>query len=504
MKLTIIGRDPKQASYILNSAYSSSYHAELIQLENGDLYLVDKSTNGTKVNGVGITPGKEILIRRGDYVQFADEVLDWSRIPIYEKPLDVKRLIKIGSHFSNDIVLQSQTASRFHATIREKKNGKWEICDHSLNGTSINGKRLPKDRYVPIKAGDKITCVGIPVDNPVKGSKGKTIGIISGLAIAVALFAILIISKYPKATLTPEQIIDRYSTSVALLSCSYHFTVSCGTLDINQLPDPDTYNKKKGYATHTMYDEFVIEGDYIKKYDGTNSTMYTGTGFFIGETGHLVTNRHIACPWETAMTSYSSGSITIIEAAEDYYKQKLTRLYEMGYTPALQYISQVKVSGKLDAVNIFPNRSFVDFSNMMRCKVVAVPNDKNVDLSIMQIMNATIPANVKSVPLSAIIDKEYKPGAKIVTIGFPFGVLLQESSNSLEALFSDGSISKSNDKYNINFTATSYHGASGSPIFDEKGDLAGIVKGGIDTVQGFNVGVKTSHLVNLIEANNIR
>ena len=49
MKLTVFGRDPQQADVVLSSTFVSGYHAELIQLDNGDMYLVDKSSNGTSL-----------------------------------------------------------------------------------------------------------------------------------------------------------------------------------------------------------------------------------------------------------------------------------------------------------------------------------------------------------------------------------------------------------------------------------------------------------------------
>ena len=58
MKLIIIGRDSNEANIVLSSQYVSGYHAEIIQLDNGDMYLVDKSSNGTFVNGSRVTPGK--------------------------------------------------------------------------------------------------------------------------------------------------------------------------------------------------------------------------------------------------------------------------------------------------------------------------------------------------------------------------------------------------------------------------------------------------------------
>ena len=93
------------------------------------------------------------------------------------------------------------------------------------------------------------------------------------------------------------------------------------------MPDPDSYNAAKGEYEEPLYDEFVIEGDYIVEYDGTNSMLSTGTGFFVGNSGALVTNRHVARPWEMDKIDYGTSAVTIKKAEEDYCSAKLTAMY---------------------------------------------------------------------------------------------------------------------------------------------------------------------------------
>ena len=168
MKLYVIGTSP-QSNIQLRSQYGSSYHAELLLLDNGDMLLTDRgSKNGTYVNGKKSTPDKDVNVRRGDEVVFADERLDWNRIPANTVDMTkVKEIRSIGSHHLNRILLQGEHVSRFHATMKRMADGKWYIQDHSKNGTSINGNRIPKDQDVRIKRGDKISCAGHMVENPV-------------------------------------------------------------------------------------------------------------------------------------------------------------------------------------------------------------------------------------------------------------------------------------------------------------------------------------------------
>ena len=190
MKLYVIGTSP-QSNIQLRSQYGSSYHAELLLLDNGDMLLTDRgSKNGTYVNGKKITPDKDVNVRRGDEVVFADERLDWNRIPANTVDMTkVKEIRSIGSHHLNRILLQGEHVSRFHATMKRMADGKWYIQDHSKNGTSINGNRIPKDQDVRIKRGDKISCAGHMVPNPMP--PGPNWGIIGGVAAALAVIVAL-------------------------------------------------------------------------------------------------------------------------------------------------------------------------------------------------------------------------------------------------------------------------------------------------------------------------
>ena len=168
--------------------------------------------------------------------------------------------------------------------------------------------------------------------------------------------------------------------------CGYHFEVECGLLDISDLPDPD-----KMYRN--LPSKFVIEEDkngekYIEPYDGDNEMFCTGTGFFIGKKGNIVTNLHVARPWLAESISTSSSEITILSVAEEYYRQKLSDLVRIAGDKGIdliQYIPQIKVTGVLDYCFILPNGNYNDSRNRYRCTEVISSNNINVDLAIMHL-----------------------------------------------------------------------------------------------------------------------
>ena len=251
MKLTVFGRDPQQADVVLSSTFVSGYHAELIQLDNGDMYLVDKSSNGTLLNGSKLVPGKETPVRRGDNVMFADVPLNWNQIEDLRLPANVKVVKTIGAHYTNDIKLQGAAVSRFHAALRQTNDGKWYICDYSKNGTTVNGRRIEKNNYVPLNAGDAIACAGVAVENPVKKKgAGKIIGIsLAVLAVCAAIVLVVVIKPWPWSA---DKVYKEYNPSVLFMACGYHFEVECGALDISQIDDPNSIGQK-------LYSSFVID-----------------------------------------------------------------------------------------------------------------------------------------------------------------------------------------------------------------------------------------------------
>lgn len=93
MKKTIytIGRDESCDICLSDpSNFISRNHAILKICKNGKYAIIDQSLNGTYVNGVKITPGKEVPVTRKDSINFANAAyLNWSLIPKMNKPVKI-------------------------------------------------------------------------------------------------------------------------------------------------------------------------------------------------------------------------------------------------------------------------------------------------------------------------------------------------------------------------------------------------------------------------------
>lgn len=490
MRLIVIGRNPQEASIVLNSQYISNYHAEIILLDNGDMFLIDKSTNGTFLNGMRLTPGKEVAIKRGDNILFADVPLDWNLIDPIKVPKDVKVIKGVGSHYMNAINVQGSNVSRFHATIRQMADNKWYICDHSKNGTTVNNVRIQRDRFIRIKKSDEIACAGVPIQNPIPsgGFSFKWVAIVAVVACLTALAMII----PPMMKWSPEKIARTYSPSVAWMVTFYHFEVSCPGLEV--LLEDDEYREFR-----LIYDQNDKENK-IAPFRQFGSMHSQGTAFFIGDEKYIVTNRHVARPWEYADAQYSYSFDNFIEEAEVLFRNYLLNRYPSVAITA--HIGQLKIKGVLDGTFIIPHGSEYDEHNQINCREIAVGSMEE-DLAIFKVKNNLLP-NVASIPFDMISTKELSSGNKIYTAGFPNGVSLQYLKEApLQVYFSDGLVSTTQPIYKFGVTATSDHGASGSPVFDKYGKLVGIINSGYEGTQGYNYAIKAEYLVKLINSANI-
>lgn len=508
MKLLVIGSG--ESSHIkINSQFVSGYHAELLLLDNGEILLTDKgSRNGTFLNDQRLQPNKDIPIKRGDIIRFADRTLDWRNVPSLPMPdiSKIKEMRGIGTNYRNKHQLQGEKVSRFHATLKKLNDKKWYIQDHSKNGTTINGQAIPSNKDIKLKKGDKILCAGVPVPNPY--GEGKPINykrIFATLSILLLLCGgfygvkrlidrngsggstdviddkdnIVVLDK----VIPDTEIYSKYSNSIVLLTGCYYYKVSAGNvIDLE--------------ANLGLPTKVVLSNKKIVKVDGSPATMncYTGTGFYISEDGKIVTNLHITRPW-----LFEKDEMSLIS---DWYKIQIATL--AAENPALNaFVSQIKVEGVLHYIGMVPNGVYYSSENLKRCRELIGHDNINKDVAILQLETKRLPdsnCSIVDMNQAVVSDDEIRVGAHMYTLGYPFGLGLQdlESSKGLNLLAQGGSITQECTEYKFGFNAPSYGGASGSPIFNDKGQLIGVLSSGVSITQGYNYGIKAVHVKDLL------
>ena len=90
----------------------------------------------------------------GQHLDKIAESQQVSYLVFNKKKIQIAAKITMGREQDNDIVIDSKLASRIIQKIRDAYFVKDE---NSTNGTFLNGRRIPPDKYVKLNAGDKLT-----------------------------------------------------------------------------------------------------------------------------------------------------------------------------------------------------------------------------------------------------------------------------------------------------------------------------------------------------------
>ena len=482
-----IGRLPNN-KIIINHDKVSRHHAILTIKKDGTMTIMDdKSSHGTKVNGKKITANVEVVINRGDKVLFADKVsLDWHQVPDIKYPENIKKIIKIGKGQGSDYYLNnSDGISRDHAEIIITENKKIYLFDKSQKGTSVNGISINRYEFVPIKKKDKVSFAGKDILDWKKLKAPSSFNhwyiTIPASVIAVALAVFFVINSLIDDNPKPK-LYDQYKNSIALVYNAYVYKV--------------VINDKTIYFDSNM--DYTFDINKVKE-----PIKITGSAFFVSEDGKLMTNRHVAMPWESDtrnkqnLTNYlnSEFSKNPPSDVEDFVKM-------------LQTLSTLKITGEsvFIGIGLVDNHISTNQNDFIPCRLYGSPSDEEIDLAIIQMKDKRLPEQVKNIfDCNDIVETaDLTPGTQVHIMGFPFGLKLATTKEGLKINFQSGQISKGADKYLFGFNAGSYHGSSGSPVFNNDGKLIGVCNSGIDEASGFSFGVNAIHAKNLLESTKLK
>lgn len=518
MKLLKIGSSPTN-NIVLRSPYVSSLHAELILLDNGDILLEDKnSKNGTFVMNKPIKPGTSVPIRRGDAVRFGDTELQWSAVPMPEDNSRFEAMFGIGSNFRNELQLQGSTVSRFHATLKKGKDGKFYIQDHSKNGTTVNGTKIRSGENVRIKRGDAVACGGVPVDvkKIIPASPWGKIFTGIGAAAAVAGLAFLIKYLIGPGAVEPSKLVS----ATTYVHGAYYVTA---TIEDDPFQDSrfTTLFKNIGLS---WSNEFTLgKNSKTGKWEVINESNkdqvepveYSGTAFFVSRDGKLGTNRHVAVPWEyldkadeadirkaveevrqsllPVAQLVSITELNTLAGNKNIVAQCLLALWQQGgvtLTELNGYInsyrtSKIALSGKMAFLAVgYPNRNYNSASELVRCVVLKESGDREKDVALLQLNDHKTPEDIPylfDMECARTDVSTLKPQAEeLYALGYPAGLFLNLSKNEdggLKPFISKISVSKVPDLNTFEIQGEILGGASGSPIVDKKGRLVGVLFG---------------------------
>lgn len=489
MKLLKIG-SAASCDIVLNSDYVSAHHADLLILDDGQITIEDKgSTNGTFVgaNKKRINPGVETPIRRGDLIVLGDTELQWNRVPILQSNEKFKAVYNVGTNFRNDIVLNSNVASRYHAVIKVDDKGRVFIIDNkSTNGTQINGQKIKPNTPCRIKRGDNVVCGDSDISEQIKEYIPNRFGWLKwvlGSAAAIALIVGGYFALKPGGVIVSGPKPDEMIPAVTYVFAAYHFEVS---LEDSPVSVPVNFR-------------YPAEEE--------NDFLLQATAFFIDREGHMATNRHVALPWAD---EYRTDSIhdVLKQAFENYLvalvpkevtnQSQLNILKQSDFGRALLnssrnlndlnaiisriYRSKVLISGKMDYIAVgYPGRYFADIDELQRCNVICESGTEDQDVAILQLNDKKTPSEIKYVFDVNTFDTNrlMQMDKDLYTIGYPSGLqrAMDLKTKSLTPSLTVSKCSKKPSKYTFELQQDATGGSSGSPVFYGS-HLVGIISGG--------------------------
>ncbi|MCX8532458.1 S1 family peptidase [Chryseobacterium luquanense] len=277
--------------------------------------------------------------------------------------------------------------------------------------------------------------------------------------------------------------------------------------------------------------------------EATEETLF-GTAFFVDKQGNMISNSHVLQPWispensDKINTDASNirrkiASILTTDISEDGYETFIASNWgnassEYGEEggdndgdseegggeefvssndgavdsaatsgdiaasiPQKDYVSedQIDVYMKTVDISVALHNSAEEW---LPCTIEKVSEDSSVDLGVLQLATKETPNTVVNIiNLSNAItdDQTLRPGEKAVMIGYPLGEDLAQTTSGIKVQLYNGQISKESDGTKIQYSVTSTHGASGSPIFNNCGQLIAVNFSGVEQVQGYNFGI---------------
>ncbi|MBU2498338.1 MAG: trypsin-like peptidase domain-containing protein [Proteobacteria bacterium] len=231
--------------------------------------------------------------------------------------------------------------------------------------------------------------------------------------------------------------------------------------------------------------EYWLEANDEKVYGSRTE----GTAFLVDQDGHLLTSRHVACPW--------LEDVTFLGTVQQFRRLNVTPRF--GYrmflwfegTKAFNRAARLLDSPELSDV-YFVDTAFKTDSTP-RVSIVGIPKTLvrtqqlltspfKDDFAVLKIDR--LPEGLRPLPLDLKMEPQGVPKlSRLIILGFPLGSRTQ--ADSVNVSVTGGHVRRSFENM-LQVDASVYSGNSGGPAIDTRGKVIGIVCGvASEVTQGF-------------------
>ncbi|HJZ68781.1 MAG TPA: trypsin-like peptidase domain-containing protein [Blastocatellia bacterium] len=359
--------------------------------------------------------------------------------------------ISVGRASDNMLCLgeSARRVSSHHAEILRRGDGYLLRDLGSTNGTMINGRRvvvseLAHDDLIEFGTGGLLLRFGVEHDelgdsDTVPSVAGVPANPVRDRVLGLKSNAMLI------AALVAAMLLGGVGGIVA---SSRLRAVSPETMSFAEIAE---LNSPAVVFIRTEFELLDSSGQVI------TSEARTGSGFLVSESGLIITNRHVVRDWEyNAGSPGTTGRITRIEV-------------------------------------VLPHHSHDD---VLLAGVYKLSPNSAVDVAVLKVSSSTLPS-IRGIETDT---NQTNQGDEVVVIGYPLGLdLLAKTRDSrIDPSLSTGVVSRVGEDF-IQLNLRAYHGNSGGPVLNLRGEVIGILTANVNGVPDIALCTPISAAVHLVK-----